>query len=295
MINSMSPLHYLFALLVPIIWGANFVASKFTLEHFPPVFATALRFAALAVILLPFVPRLKRAQLKPMLLISMLGSAHFIMPQASLAEGLDIATCGILNQLSVPFACLLGVFFLDDKIGRWRTGGLLLAFAGMVVVLGSPHPGASWLGSFYAILAAFFFAIYTLLMKHHRNIGAMQLLAYVCLFGAPQLLLVSLLVERPSFELIETAPSLAWIGFVFTVCISSLIGHGLWNYLIKQHPVSKIAPFALLVPVFGAAIGQLFYREEFTPELFIGGAMTLAGVAVIVVRRPRTLEKAKGI
>jgi len=287
----MPVLHYFFALLVVIVWGANFVASKLALEHFPPIMATFLRFLALAPMILPFVRRPDREELKFLLILSVLGVAHFTLPQASLAVGLDIATCAILNQLCVPFACMLGVFMYGDRIGKWRLLGLLLAFAGMVVVFGSPHPGNSWLGSAYAIGAAFFFAIYSVMMKQRPRVSAMQILGYVCLLGLPQLLVLSFMFEEPSWEMITSAPAISWVALGYTVLVSSIVGHGLWNYLIKLHPVSRISPFSLLVPITGVAFGQMVYREVLTWELLLGGVMTLVGVAIIVVRRPKIVEK----
>ena len=107
--------------------------------------------------------------------------------------------------------------------------------------------------------------------------------------------LLSLLLESPRLELLITAPIHSWAGLVFTVLLSSIIGHGLWNYLVQKHPVSMVAPFSLLVPVAGVAFGQLFYREPLTSELLLGGIMTLLGVAIIVMRRPKTAEKPDGI
>lgn len=288
-------LHIVYALLVVAVWGANFVASKFALETFPPLMATALRFALLCPLILPFVPRPKAGQWRFLLILSVLGVAHFSLPQASLAVGLDIATCAILNQLCVPFACLLGVFFHGDRIGKWRLSGLILAFAGMVVVFGSPHMESSWLGSAYAIGAAFFFAIYSVLMKRHPEITAMQILGYVCLLGLPQVIVLSLLFESPSMEMLQTGGLKAYGGIAYTVVFSSIVGHGLWNYLVKTHPVSRVSPFSLLVPISGVLFGQMFYDEPLTSELLAGGFMTLAGVAIIVLRRPKLAEKTEGI
>jgi O-acetylserine/cysteine efflux transporter len=288
-------LHIFYALLVVVVWGANFVASKFALEHFPPILATALRFALLCPLILPFVRRPNKHELKFLLGLSVLGVLHFTLPQASLAAGLDIATCAILNQLCVPFACLLGVFFHGDHLGKWRLLGLLLAFAGMVVVFGSPHMENSWIGSAYAIAAAFFFAIYSVLMKRHPEVTAMQILGYVCLFGFPQVLLLSWLLESPNLQLLQTASMKAWGGMAYTVVLSSVVGHGLWNYLVKKHPVSHVAPFSLLVPIAGVAFGQIFYQEALTYELLFGGLMTLLGVGIIVIRRPKLVEKSEGI
>lgn len=287
--------HYFYAFLVVIAWGANFVASKLALEHFPPIFATFLRFLVLVPLILPFVPKPKKKHLPFLILMSSLGVAHFTLPQASLAVGLDIATCAILNQLCVPFACLLGVFFYGDCIGPWRVGGLLLAFAGMVIVFGSPHLGSSWLGSAYAIGAAFFFAIYSVLMKKYPEVTAMQVLGYVCLFGLPQIFLLSLVLEAPTVEMLASGGWIHYAALGYTILVSSIIGHGLWNYLVKLHPVSRIAPFSLMVPISGVAFGQMVYDEPLSWQLILGGTITLIGVAIIVVRKPKIVEKGDGI
>jgi len=284
-------LHYFFALLVVLVWGANFVASKLVLEHFPPIFATLLRFIVLAPLILPFVRRPNKSELPFLLMLSVLGVAHFTLPQASLAAGLDIATCAIINQLCVPFACIMSVFFYKDLIGRWRLAGLLLAFIGITVVFGSPHLGASWIGSVYALGAAFFFATYSVLLKKYPRVTGMQILGYVCLFGIPQLALLSFIFESPSKEMFEGATVVTWFGLAYTILLSSIIGHGLWNYLMQTHAVSKIAPFSLLVPISGVFFGQMVYKEPITWELILGGLITLAGVAIIVVRRPKLVEK----
>lgn len=288
-------LHIFYALLVVALWGANFVASKFALEHFPPIFSTALRFAALLPLLLPFVPRPTKSQAKFLALLSVMGVAHFTLPQAALAAGLDIATCAILNQLSVPFACVMGVFFYGDRIGRWRLGGLVLAFAGMIVVFGSPHMAGSWLGSAYATASAFFWGIYNVMMKRHPDIKGMQVLAYVCLFGLPQLLMLSWWLESPNLQLITSGAALPWTAIGYTVLFSTVLGHGLWNYLVHTHPVSIVAPFTLLVPISGVMFGQMFYSEPLTWQLLLGGAMTLVGVAIITLRRPKLRAQGEGV
>lgn len=288
-------LHILYALLVVALWGANFVASKFALEHFSPITVTAVRFLIFLPLILPFVPRPNKSQAKFLAVLSVLGVAHFTLPQASLAAGLDIASCAILNQLCVPFACLIGVFFMGDRLGSWHIAGMVLAFAGMLVVFGSPHMEGSWLGSFYAIAAAFFFGTYNVLMKRHPEITPMQVLAYVCLFGLPQLWVLAFVFESPTLEILASTQPLALGSILYTVLCSTLIGHGLWCFLVKTHPVSKVAPFSLLVPIFGVLFGQIFYQEPLTWQLLLGGAMTLSGVAIIVVRRPKLVVQGDDI
>lgn len=287
----MPVLHILYALLVVIIWGANFVASKFALEHFPPVFSSCLRFVAIAVLLLPFVKKPSTEQLKFIFILSLLGTLHFSLPQASLAAGTDIATCAILCQLGVPFSCLFGAIFLSDRLGKWRMMGMIIAFAGMIFVLGAPNVQGHLLGSFYAIASAFFFGIYNVLMKKHPEITVMQLLAWMGLMCVPQLFLLSVLFESPTLEMVIHSPMKPLYSIAFTVIFSTIVGHGLWYYLVKNHQVSNVAPFALLVPIFGVSFGQMFYQETLTWQVVIGGIVTMLGVAIIVARKPKLVER----
>lgn len=68
--NSMTPRQIVCAVLVPLLWGYQFVAIKLGLAEFPPLFFLGLRFLAIALLLIPFVARPTRRQLGPILAIS---------------------------------------------------------------------------------------------------------------------------------------------------------------------------------------------------------------------------------
>src|SRR4051812_6713810 len=125
----MKPLDIFFAIAVTAIWGGNFVAAKFGMGHFPPFFLTSLRFCCTALLLLPFVPRPSWRQMRQIAALALvLGTLHFAMLFASLYLGLDIASTAIIAQLGVPFSCLFSAWFLGDKLGPWRMGGMAVAF-----------------------------------------------------------------------------------------------------------------------------------------------------------------------
>ncbi len=280
-------LHVFYALLVVSVWGANFVASKFALEHFPPIFLTFLRFAILGALLLPFVPRPNKKQLQFLALLSTLGTLHFALPQASLATGLDIASCAVICQTGVAFSCLFSAIFLGDRLGVWRLSGLLISFAGVILVLGTPHVSDNLAGFFYALASALFFGIYNVLMKRYPEITVLQLLAWISVFMLPQLIALTFIFESPTWQMLTSATAISIGAIIFTVLFSTIIGHGLWYFLMKNHSVSKVAPFSLLVPITGTAFGQIFYNQPLSWQLLLGGAITLFGVAIIVIRRPK--------
>ena len=70
----------------------------------------------------------------------------------------------------------------------------------------------------------------------------------------------------------------------FAAYASSLLGHGLYYWLVQRHPVAQITPWLLLVPVFAMLLGVAFWGDQPGPRVLLGGAMVLAGVLVIALR-----------
>jgi O-acetylserine/cysteine efflux transporter len=278
-----------FGLLVAAIWGGNFVAAKFGVAHFPPFFLTGLRFCFVTLLLLPFVKPPTRTQLRQISYVAvMLATLHFSLLFAALYLGLDIAGAVITGQLGVPFACLLGAVFFKDRLGIWRSAGMALAFIGIVVVAGAPniisHPKAFMI----ALCASLCWGSANVLIKRIEGVGIFQLLAWMGVIALPMLFTLSALFETGQFEALRTTSINAAFALGYTVVLSTLVAYGLWSYLLQRYDVSQVTPYSLLVPVFAVASGRLFFHETISAQVLMGGAITIIGVALIVVRRPKT-------
>lgn len=287
----MRPLHIFYATLVPVLWGGNFIAAKIAMEHFPPVFLTMLRFVCVAAVLLPLVKMPSREQMVSIGKLSVLNSLHFSLPYIAMAMGLSIASTALTTQLGVPFSCLIGALFLKDRLGPWRIFGMLVAFGGMLVIFGAPEIESHYTAWVCALGAAFFWGLSNIFTKQVKTAGMMQLLAWASLFTAPQLFIVVLIFEPGAFQTLSQVPASAALGLVYTVIASTIVAYGLWNWLLRTHPVSQVTPYSLLTPVIGSLFGFLFLGEGISSEIFLGGAITIAGVAVIVIRRPKLVMR----
>lgn len=288
----MRPIYIFAALLVTFIWGGNFVAAKFALEHFPPFFLTAMRFVFAALILIAIVPVPDRSQMPLIAKISVLNTLHFSLPYVGMSMGLSIASTSITAQLGVPFSCMLGAVFLKDRLGPWRSVGLAIAFGGMFIVFGTPNIVDHRLAFFLTLAGAFFWATTNIMMKHVRAVGALSMMAWMSLFSAPQLLVISLVLEPGAFHTLAYVPASPLLALLYTVVMSTIVAHGLWYKLLVTHPITYVAPFSLLVPVLGTLLGMVIFHEAITWHIMVGGLITLAGIAIIVLRRPKlaTLE-----
>jgi len=284
-----SPLHVLLALLVMLIWGLNFVMAKVGLTEIPPILLTGLRFSLVALVMVPFVPR-PREKLGQILALSLtLGSLHFSLMFSGLKD-VDASVAAIAVQVQVPFSSLLAALFFSDRLGWRRSIAMVIAFAGVVLIAGEPRMETKVVPLGMVIIAAFVWAIGNIQIKQLGLMNAFSVNAWVALFTAPQLLIASALFESGQIEAIAAASWMTGASIAYMAIVVTIGGYGLWYYLVPRYPVNQTMPFLLLVPVFAVLFGVWLLGELLTWQMIVGGLLTLAGVGVIVVRRPSLAE-----
>ncbi len=280
------------AILVACCWGGNFTATKFAFADFPPYLALLLRFIGVAAVLAPFTLRLGKPNYRDMLFISLaLIVFQFACIFSALHMGLSITSCVVATQLGVPFACILAAIFFKDYLGPWRSGGLMVAFLGVMIVAGTPNASANWGPFLLAIVGSFGWSVSNIYMKRlNPTPHVLQLLFWPALFAIPPLFLLSYFGEAQQWEIIAQAKWQSWVGITYSLFFSSLLGYGMWNHLITKYPMSSVVPYSLLAPVVGIAGGVSFFDDPLTLQVILGAALTILGVGVITVRRPQLVE-----
>ncbi|KLU25363.1 membrane protein [Caballeronia mineralivorans PML1(12)] len=279
----MSPIQIVCAVLVPLLWGYQFVAIKLGLAEFPPLFFLGLRFLAIALLLIPFVARPTRKQLGPILAISVFLSAlNFGLFYIGLGLGTGTVTA-VAYQLATPFIILLSWPMLGERPSLHTAAGVLLAFIGVVAASGGISVNAIATGLVAA--SAFAYALGNVLTKRYGPFDPLMLVAWMSLFTVPQVMIASSILERGQLASFATADAYGWLALVYTVLIGGIGGFGLWFWLIARCSMGRVAPFGLLMPVFATMSSVLFLGDRLTPMLVVGGLVALVGVAV-TQRRP---------
>ena len=131
----------------------------------------------------------------------------------------------------------------------------------------------------------FTWAVGQAMVRALDDIDGLTLTAWVAVFATPQLFVMSALFETGHVEAIRSAGSVVWLAVLYLGLIMTALGYGIWYSLVRKHPISLIAPFLLLLPVFSIAGGVMFLGETLTIRVLIGGAVVIAGVAFILVER----------
>ncbi|WP_158906911.1 DMT family transporter [Burkholderia sp. L27(2015)] len=274
----MSPIQIVCAVLVPLLWGYQFVAIKLGLAEFPPLFFLGLRFLAIALLLIPFVARPMRKQLGPILAISVFLSAlNFGLFYIGLGLGTGTVTA-VAYQLATPFIILLSWPMLGERPSLRTAAGVLLAFIGVVAASGGISVNA--IAAVLVAAAAFAYAVGNVLTKRYGPFDSLMLVAWMSLFTVPQVMIASFVLERGQLASFATADAYGWLALVYTVLIGGIVGFGLWFWLIARCSMGRIAPFGLLMPVFATMSSVLFLGDRLTPMLVVGGLVALGGVAV---------------
>lgn len=271
------------AFAVVFLWGFNFIAIKEGVTEFPPIFASAMRFALVTTVLVPFI-RFPRGRLKEILLLSLLlGGLHFSLLFIGIS-GTGVAIAAIVLQLGVPFSALFAWVLLGDTFGWRRTVGTIIAFAGIVIMVGAPEQRSSYLHIALLLAAAAAWGLSNPLVKRLDGVNPFAVTAWMAFFAWPQLLIVSLIGERGQWASLSSADWFGYGGIVYAAIGSSVLGYGLWYYLIGKHGVSKVIAFNLLPPLVAAFLGVTLLGERLTASMIAGGVLVLLGVAVVQLR-----------
>ncbi|QUQ66592.1 EamA family transporter [Kutzneria sp. CA-103260] len=285
----MQPRHLLAALVVAVIWGINFIAIDIGLETFPPLLLTALRFTAAAVPAVFFVGR-PGVPWRWVLSVGLaIGALQFGLLFLGIHLGMPPGLSSLVVQAQAVFTMAFAAVLLGERPGRWQLAGMAVALGGIVLVAvdygqGSPLP------AFLLVLgSAVGWALGNVATRKAAPPDAFRFMVWVSAVPPLPMLALSLLVEGIGPDLRALArpsvPALLSVGYV--AWLATLVGYGLWGMLIRRYGATAVAPYSLLVPVFGMSSSALFLHEEMSGLKIAAAALVIAGVALTSVFSPK--------
>ncbi|MEE2692923.1 MAG: EamA family transporter [Pseudomonadota bacterium] len=272
-----------------VVWGLHFVVIKTASDAVPPIFYAALRMTLVALLLSPFL-RWRPGRMRTVLAA---GVCYGGLNYSLMFTGISMATASAASvaiELYAPFATILSVVFLGEKVGWRRVGGIALAFAGVTLIAlgknGAPgDESRAALGVGLVACAALTEACGSILVKSTNGFRPHELLAWFGVIGTIILWSATALFERGQVAAFDASNKAMLAGaVVYSAIGASIFGHTAYYWLLQRLPVSQVSPSALLVTLFAVGFSVLLLGEPFTLRFFIGGAMALTGVGVILFR-----------
>ena len=269
------------------IWALNFVVVKSTVGDFPPIVYAGIRMVLLAVLLSPFL-RWRPGVMRRVLTAGVcLGGLNY----ALLFTGISMASASasaMALELYVPFATMLSVVFLGERVGWRRISGIALAFSGVAIIaLGksSEAGGAELLGLTLVACAGLSEAVGAILIKTARVFRPIELLAWFSVVGAIGLTIAGAISGDINGEVLRASlkPQIGG-AILYSALGASMVGHTAYYWLIQRLPISMVTASTLLTAMLAVAFSVILLGEPLTRTFIAGGLLTLVGVGVIVLR-----------
>lgn len=274
-----------------IVWALNVVVSKLAIADLgaPPLFYAFLRSVIVAVVLLPVLRPLP-ARLWQVLLVGLaISGGSFALLFMGLATASPSAA-GVVSLTGAPMTVLFAIIFLGERV-RWRRGlGIGLAFGGVLFAMAGDNQMETGTGLLLVFVSAVIGALGSVFVKR-LELPSIRLQAWAAVASIAVLLPLTLMLESGQSASFAAAPLEMAACLFFASIVVSVGAHTAYYRLLQEHDANLIVPLTLFTPILTILFGAWLTGDAIGVRLLIGGAIALAGVAIIVLRPSATFTR----
>jgi drug/metabolite transporter (DMT)-like permease len=283
---------FLILLCLTMLWGLNYTAVKVSNLGFAPIFNAFLRSSIASAFGIVYCLSIKEPlfhrdiRLFHGCIVGLLFGLEFVCIYLGLLYT-DSARAGILINCS-PFIVAIGAYlFLRERLNITKVTGLVLAFIGLYSVFqGKPRTWSTSMlfGDLLEITAAILWGATTVYIKKYlaERVHPIHTFLYQLVFSIPVIFICLLFLEPKWVLNVSVSTVLALLYASVVVAFASYL---MWFKLIHTYPVSELAVFTFLTPVFGVVCGAIFLGEQLTTGLIVGLLLVSGGIYVTNYRK----------
>ncbi|MQB09763.1 O-acetylserine/cysteine exporter [Agrobacterium sp. ICMP 6402] len=285
--------HILLALITVFLWGFNFVAIKIGVTDMPPLFLTGLRYLCAAVPLVFFLPK-PNVPWRHMIVYGMaMGFFQFGLLYPAIKLGLPAGLASLVMQSQAFFTLALAVVFLGERPLPSQVMGAVIAFGGLAVIGAERMTMAAFVPLLMGVGSAIAWAVGNIVNRRIGQVNAVSFVAWTSLVPVLPLVALSLVVEGPGAiaEGLANATATTALVVVYMAYGATIVGAGIWSYLLLRYPAGTVAPFSLLVPVVGFISAYLAFAEHITLFEVLGAGLVILGLVLNVFGRRIALSR----
>jgi O-acetylserine/cysteine efflux transporter len=282
----MKPADVGLAVMVAVIWGLAFVASRIALDEFSPALMTTLRFAIAALPCL-FVRRPDVSWPTLIAISFTLFLGQFLAQAYAIAGGVPVGLSSVIVQSQALFTIAFAVIAFGEWPTRTQAIGIATATVGLLMICGTVGHDFS-VGAFAVLMISpVSFAIGNILLRRAKSAPMFDLFAWLCLVAAVPLLALTLAGDgvQPTWHALSHMSLTGLLCMLGLGGISTSIAYWLWGRLLRDYPAAQVVPFALLVPFVGSAASSIVFGETFGPLRLAGMVTVVGGIAVMLMSK----------
>ena len=277
-----------------LLMAINQVSIKFVNDGLQPVFQAGLRSFFAAILITGFVLitgrrfNLRRAFILPGVFIGFLFAIEFLFLYIALDLTTVSRTTLLFYTMPIWMAVLAHLFIPGESLNAIKVAGLLVAIAGVAIVLGerlfteAPAGDLGWLGDLLCLVGAFAWALLALTIRVTPFGQASNETQLAFQVGASAVLLIAAsFFMGPLIR--DFTPVMTGI-IAFQVLVVVCFGFSAWIWIVRHYPATQMASFIFLTPVFGAIFGIVLLGEPLTLQLV--SALALVSLGIFLINRP---------
>lgn len=274
------------ALITIVIWGTTFISTKILLADFTPIEILFFRFLlGLLVLIIVYPKRLRLKDKKQELTFAAAGLCgiclYYLLENIALTYTMA-SNVGVIISVAPFFTAVLSHVFLktEEKLKAQFFVGFIVAMTGICLIsFSGSELELNPVGDILAIVAAFVWAVYSLLTRKISSYGyntiqsTRRIFTYGILFMLPFLFVFDFGLDVQKFVKPEYALNLIYLGLgASALCFVT------WNYAVKVLGAVKTSVYIYIVPVITVVTSVIVLKEEITKMAAIGIGLTLIGL-----------------
>ena len=286
-------------ILITVIWGTTWLVIKISLQYFPPLMGSTIRFMVAAVIL-GLVVWIKKLPLpltrRAIAVYVYMGLFSCVIPFWFVNWGEKYVASGMAAVLFAlyPFAIVIATRFglPDEKISMIKVVGLIIGFTGIVTIFSDSFNGTfnnNILGMAAILTSAVLQATVAVFVKRYgHDINAISLNFVPMFIGSVGSLLLALVFEDKG----QMHPSVQGVlSLVYLGVFGSVVAFTSYYWLLKRMNIVMLSFSSFITPIVALVVGWIFLNEYLTKNHFYGSFLVLIGLLITNVtfaRKKRT-------
>lgn len=265
------------------VWGLNFSVIKIGLREVPPLLLCGARFALVAFPAVLLLPR-PTARLQHVLAYGVLMfTLQFGLLFGGMWLGLTAGLASVALQAQAFFTMAFAALVMGDRPSAPQVCGALIAAVGLLVIAEGSGVDVSLPGLLCVLGAAASWGAANVFSKRKlAGVPPLTLVAWGNLFAVLPVLLASAVIEGVDSWSLAAARLNAstLLALAYIVYPTTLLGFGLWAWQLRRYPAALVAPYTLVVPVFGLAGATLLLGEAIQPWKLLAAALVIGGLVI---------------
>ncbi|MBS9782491.1 MAG: EamA family transporter [Arcobacter sp.] len=278
----MSIKDFFLAIFITFIWGVNFSIIKIGIDSLDPFILAGLRFTLCA---LPFVFFIKRPDVKFRYLLGYglsFGVGLWGLAYLGIYFGMSAGLTPLVLQMGTFSSIIFTVILLNEGFSLDKKIGFIVSLLGVIAIIFVTDGSVTIIGLILSLFASLFLGATNVIAKMAKTKDIFSFLVWSSIFAPIPLFILAFFTSGSGAYLnfFTDLDNKAIFSILFQVYPTTLFGYWAYNSLIHKYDVSTIAPFGLLVPIFGLLGSHLLLDEQIGIIKIIACALIILGLLI---------------